>query len=264
MALAYVNLFSESLGLSTAINVLLPQPTSAAQIGLQGAAARASYPVLYLLHGWSDDETSWLRRTSIERYAAELGLAVVMPRVDLSFYQDTVSGMNYWTYLSEELPALCRAWFPIAADRAHTFAAGLSMGGYGALRLGLARPEQFAAVASLSGVTDIRWATERKSAENAEQGRKIAAIFGARPTVSGTDADLFHLAQQLTVSGRPAPRLYQGCGTEDFLYRENTAFRDHVRALGLDLTYEEGPGAHEWGYWDTMIRRVLQWLPVPR
>ncbi|MDR1305325.1 MAG: esterase family protein [Verrucomicrobiales bacterium] len=99
MALAHVNLFSESLGLSTAINVLLPQPTSAAQIGLHGAAARASYPVLYLLHGWSDDETIWLRRTSIERYAAELGLAVVMPRVDLSFYQDTVSGMNYWTYL---------------------------------------------------------------------------------------------------------------------------------------------------------------------
>ena len=262
MALLHVNFFSESLGLSTSMNVLLPQPTSAAQVGMGSATARATYPVLYLLHGWSDDETIWLRRTSIERYAAELGLAVVMPRVDLSYYQDMASGMKYWTFISEELPALCRSWFPIAANREQTFAAGLSMGGYGAMRLGLTLPEKFGAVASLSGAVDLNYTSEKTANEGPETAAKIAAILGPSPVISGSAGDLFHLATQLHANDRPAPRLYQCCGTEDFLYEDNLRFRDHLRALNFDLTYEENPGTHEWGYWDRQIQRTLAWLPL--
>jgi S-formylglutathione hydrolase FrmB len=264
MALLHVNFFAESLGLSTSMNVLLPQPTSTAQVGMAGAAARTSYPVLYLLHGWSDDETIWLRRTSIERHAAQLGLIVVMPRVDLSYYQNTESGMNYWTFISEELPRLCKSWFPVAEGRENTFAAGLSMGGYGALRLGLALPEKYSAAASLSGVADLNYPVKRVINDGPLSARRVGAIFGNDFSVGGTDKDLFHLAAQLKADGKPAPKLYQCCGTEDFLYQDNLRFRDHVRALGLDLTYEEGPGAHDWGYWDTMIQNVLKWLPIKR
>jgi len=264
MALLNVNFFAESLGLSTSMNVLLPQPTSAAQVGMAGAQARDNYPVLYLLHGWSDDETIWLRRTSVERYAAELGLVVVTPRVDLSYYQDTASGLNYWTFISEELPRLCKSWFPISGKREDSFVAGQSMGGYGALRLGLSLPEKYAAVAALSGVTDLDYPLNRVAGNGELNAKKIAAIFGKDFSANGNNRDLFQLASQLSTSGKSAPKLYQCCGTEDFLYQDNLRFRDHVRSLSLDLTYEESPGTHDWGYWDIMIQRVLKWLPVKR
>src|SRR5271154_6181517 len=146
--------FSEALALTCSAHVILPQATTA-QIGMTGGKTREKYPTLYLLHGLSDDHTIWTRRTSIERYAAERNIAVVMPAVTRSFYQDMASGPKYWTFLSEELPALCQRYFPLSAAREDNFAAGLSMGGYGDLRLALARPEKFAAVASLSGALDL-------------------------------------------------------------------------------------------------------------
>src|SRR5438105_15742137 len=115
-----VHAYSEALGVQVNFHVLLPQQT------------RAQFPVLWLLHGLSDDHTIWLRRTSIERYAAEKNLAVVMPAAGRSYYQDMANGARYWTFLTEELPAMCRAWFPLSSRREENFAAGLSMGGYGA------------------------------------------------------------------------------------------------------------------------------------
>lgn len=257
MAFLQTHFFSDALGVSTSMNVLLPQPVSEAQVGMAGAAEKKAYPVLYLLHGWSDDESIWMRRTSVERYAASLGLVVVMPRVELSFYQNMASGMPFWDFISEELPRLCRAWFPVSALREDTFAAGLSMGGYGALRLGLARPDRFAAVASLSGAVDIHYPLTEP-----ERAAKIPAIFGSARDLSGSDVDLFHLAELLP--RQTAPAIYQCCGTEDFLYQDNLRFRDHLRSLDLDLTYEDGPGSHEWGYWDAMIQKALAWLPIGR
>ena len=123
MALIQCDFFSESLGFSTTMNVILPQP------------ARERYRVLYLLHGMSDDHTIWCRRTSIERYVDPLGLAVVMPAVHRGYYTDMAAGYRYWTFISEELPALARSFFPLSHKREDTFVAGLSMGGALALRL---------------------------------------------------------------------------------------------------------------------------------
>src|SRR6187551_1522589 len=120
MAFFDCHFFSETLALNCSAYVLLPQrPADSAQ--------RVLHPTLYLLHGLSDDHTIWLRRTSIERYAAARNLAVVMPAVARSFYQDMASGPRCWTFLSEELPTLCRQWFPLSEDREDNFAAGLSM-----------------------------------------------------------------------------------------------------------------------------------------
>src|SRR5215207_9009351 len=154
MAHVRCDFFSVALILSTSMTVLLPQQTST-QIGMEGRSTDGPPPVLYLLHGLSDDDTIWLRRTSVERYAAPLGLAVVMPQVHRSFYTAEAVGGRYWTFLSEELPALVYSFFRLSDRREDTFVAGLSMGGYGALKWALRRPDRFAAAASLSGALNV-------------------------------------------------------------------------------------------------------------
>lgn len=252
MAFLDVHYSSESLAQSVSFYVLLPD-----------GPVRRPYPTLYLLHGLSDDHTIWLRRTSIERYAAAKNVAVVMPSVARSFYQDMASGPQYWTFLSEELPALCRRWFPLSETREDTFAAGLSMGGYGALRLALSRPDRFAAAASLSGALDLA----RRLREAGKEGSLVSraeweGIFGHELAGEVSDFDLFALAHKVADSSGPKPKLFLCCGTEDPLLEESRAFRQHLDGLNLPNTYEESPGQHEWGYWDSQIQRVLDWLPL--
>ena len=262
MAFLDVHCFSDALGLSVSFYVLLPQK-AARQIGMAGGDQREKYPTLYLLHGLSDDHTIWMRRTSIKRYAAAKNIAVVMPAVGRSFYQDMTSGPKYWTFLSEELPALCQQWFPLSTAREDNFAAGLSMGGYGALRLGLGRPDKYAAVASLSGALDLAKRLREVGKEGSRMSRaEWEGMFGAELKGAGTDADLFTLAQNVATSSGPKPKLHLCCGTGDGLLEENQNFRRHLDSVHLENTYEEGPGDHDWAYWDAQIQRVLDWLPV--
>ena len=261
MALIHCNFFSDTLRIATSMDVILPQPpgTEAAA----GRARRKPIPTLWLLHGLSDNHTIWQRRTSIERYVAPLNLAVVMPNGFRGFYTDMAHGYPYWTHLSEELPRLARAFFPLSEAREENFVAGLSMGGYGAFKLALKRPEMFAAAASLSGALDIA-GSAAKAKNDVFRERELADIFGPLRAIPGSDNDLFALAKKLARSKGPKPALYQCCGTEDGLYPGNQRFREHARSLGLGLTYEEGPGQHDWGFWDLWIQRVLEWLPLPK
>jgi len=258
MALIHCDFFSEVLGLSCSMCVILPQETSG-QIGMPSSAKKDKHPTLFLLHGLSDDHTIWQRRTSIERYVADLGLAVVMPAVNRSFYADMAHGLRYWTYVSEEVPALARSFFPLSDAREDNFVAGLSMGGYGAFKLALRHPERYAAAASLSGALDVRPKNRNLDEDRTKEYRNI---FGDLDAIEGSGNDLFHLAEVVAASGGPKPKLFQCCGTEDPLYDQNLRFRDHARQLGLDLTYAEELGSHEWGFWDRWIQRVLDWLPL--
>jgi S-formylglutathione hydrolase FrmB len=257
MALIHCNFVSDVLGLSTSMDVILPQ---APGVKTARAPARRSLPTLYLLGGLSDDHTIWQRRTSIERYVEGRDLAVVMPSGGRSFYTDAVHGRRYWTFFSEELPAIARSLFPLSAARKDTFVAGLSMGGYGAFRLALRCPDRFAAAASLSGALDL---ADHASAEG-DWRAELEDLFGDLGAIAGSDNDLLHLAKRIARSRGPKPRLYQWCGTEDFLYAGNVRFRDHARRVGLNLTFEESPGSHEWSYWDRQIQRVLEWLPLAK
>jgi putative tributyrin esterase len=261
MALIQCEFFSEVLGLSTSMMVILPQATTK-QIGLAGTVTAGKHPTLYLLHGMSDDHTTWVRRTSVERYAAPLGLAVVMPAAHRSFYTDMAQGSRYWTFISQELPALARAFFPLAEGREETFVAGLSMGGYGAFKLAFSYPEQYAAAASLSGALDI--VSTFRNLRDPDLLADRRRIFGELSTLEGGKDDLFALARQLAGSATAKPRLYQCCGTGDPLYESNVRAKGYFESLGLEVTYEEGPGEHEWGYWDQQIQRVLAWLPLQR
>ena len=239
------------------MTVILPQQTSA-QIGMHGSAADADPAVLYLLHGLSDDDTIWLRRTSIERYVAPLGLAVVMPQVSRSFYTDEARGLRYWTFLTEELPSLVGRFFRVSGRPEDTFVAGLSMGGYGAFKWALRHPRRFAAAASLSGAVDM--AREQRTGDWPQDPAFADRLFAGQ-SVSGTDDDLHWLVGQL--SAETCPPLYLACGTDDELFDDNVRFRDACLDQGLPITVDFGPGEHEWGYWDAKIQDVLGWLPLP-
>jgi S-formylglutathione hydrolase FrmB len=227
---------------------------------MAGTAPAGAPPTLYLLHGLSDDHTIWLRRTSIERYVAPLGLAVVMPRVDRSFYTDEEHGNRYWTFLSEELPEVCRSFFRLSDRPADTFVAGLSMGGYGALKWALRQPDRFAAAASLSGALDV--ANRSPDSDRPLDARVWHTVFGDRQ-VAGSPDDVLHLLD--TAAGQPdrLPRLYVTCGTEDFLYDDNVRFVEAARQRDVPVTVRFGPGGHDWAYWDTWIQDVVAWLPLP-
>ncbi len=260
MALLHCNFWSEVLQLSCSMDVILPEPkrSPAGEI----LTPPRLYPTLYLLHGLSDDHTIWQRRTSIERYVAEMDLAVVMPAVDRSFYTDMAAGNRYWTFISAELPALARALFPLSPAREDNFVAGLSMGGYGAFKLALSHPERFAAAASLSGAVNI---AELRRVPDPVWRAEFKRIFGSLRQLPGSRHDLLHLAEEVAASAwKEKLALFQWCGTEDFLYADNLIFRDHALALGLNLTYSEGPGGHTWDMWDAQIQRVLAWLPLVR
>jgi len=256
MILNEVNFRSEVLDMRSAMYVLLPQRTLA---DLKRKRT-PKYRTLYLLHGLSDDHTCWQRYTSIERYAEGLNLAVVMPAANLSFYTDMAYGKEYFKFISEEVPALVRDMFPLSADCRDNFAAGLSMGGYGAFKLALTHPDRYAAAASLSGAVSIREVVKAHGQpQDTARLAEMLNIFGDLSKVAGSKHDLFTLAKKVA-KGPVKPRLYQCCGTEDFLITDNRLFRDAVKKLPLDLTYEEGPGEHNWAYWDKMIQNVLKWM----
>lgn len=252
MILNEVNFFSETLGMRSTIHVLLPQRR------LADGKNHAQDRTLYLLHGHSDDHTAWLRWSAIEKYAEGLNLAVVMPAVHLSFYADMAHGGKYWQFVSEEVPAQVRSLYSLSAARENNFVAGLSMGGYGAFKLALTHPERFAAAASLSGALDIREVVGGRQADEAWL-HSMRNVFGDLSKVPNSEHDLFALAEKVA-SERIRPKLYQCCGTEDFLYADNVRFHDLVSKLPLDLTYEEGPGEHNWAYWDRMIQNILLWM----
>ena len=258
MALLHADFFSDVLGMSVNMDVILPQKTKG-EVGMEGKGADGRCKTVYLLHGMSDDHTIWQRRTSIERYASKLGIAVVMPCTHLGFYTDTTYGMNYWTFISDELPKICREFFPQMSDkREDTLAAGLSMGGYGAWKLGLGASDTFGAAAALSGALDIVEDLRRNSKD--EHTREIfRGIFGEEKDLIGSDNDLMALADRLAKSGKALPRLYAWCGTEDFLYQGNLMAWEHVKKLGYELTSEESSGDHQWKYWDAKIQDVLRW-----
>lgn len=259
MAFFDCHFFSDALAMTVAAHVLIPQE-SRKQIGMASGQVRAAHPTLYLLHGLSDDHTIWMRRTSIERYAAEKNIAIVMPAVARSFYQDMASGPRYWTFLTEELPRLMRQFFPLSAAREDNFVAGLSMGGYGALRVGLARPDSFAAAASMSGALDL----PNRLINAGKEGSRISlaewrGIFGSE--LLAGDSDLRTLASRAATNESRA-QLWLDCGTEDELVHDSRSLHAHLDSLGYAHHYEERPGVHDWAYWDGQIRRVLDWLPI--
>ena len=255
MALLEMKYYSEALRQGVTVNVILPERAKG-MIGLQGKAPVGEYKTLYLLHGLSDDESIWMRRTSIERYATTYGVAVVMPGVGRSWYTDTAYGEKYFTFITRELPSVCRGYFKGMSERPEdTCVAGLSMGGYGALKAALCCPEVFGACGCLSAAFDI---TREGREVDLDAWRGIFDMQMQSPAeLKGSQHDVYALAEQ----AERFPRLYIWCGTEDTLLPANRKMRELLENKGVTFAYRESEGNHSWQWWDKHIVDILEyWL----
>ena len=241
MALCEMHFWSPSLEKQTAAMMIIPE-------GRPGP-----WPVLYLLHGLSDDHTIWTRRTSLERYAEGAGLMVVMPDGGRGWYTDAqdLPKSRHESLITQDLIGFVDATFPTLAARAGRVIAGLSMGGYGAFKLALHRPDLFCAAVSHSGA--VHFGTQPFPDDPQDRLREFLPLFGPRP--QGGPNDIHALAGQVAPSLLPALRF--DCGTDDFLIEQNRALHRHLEALGVPHEYAEHPGGHDWGYWDQHIQETL-------
>ena len=252
MAFISLNYFSEALGMQTEVYVVIPQKSNAGEIGIGSAKGADKYKCLYLLHGHSDDHTIWMRRTSIERYATEYGICVVMPCGGRSFYTDMKHAMKYYTFVAKELPGVICEMFHVSDKREDNFLAGNSMGGYGALKIALKECGRFCAAAALSPVTDLKFLQREGWFE------LFRMIFGDTDVIPEEEQIGWLLEQKKDDPNRP--RIYVGVGREDFLYGDSVAVREKLGTLDYDFTYRESAGEHNWIFWDEYIQHALKWM----
>ena len=253
MAFLQIQFFSGVLNVASTVNVILPEANQG--IGIQAKGQDALPQVLYLLHGYSDDHSIWMRRTSVERYAAAHNLAVIMPAVNHSFYCNEAYGERYWDYVSDELPKTMHRFLKFSDQPEDTFVAGLSMGGYGAMRLALTYPERFAAAASFSGAVDITGVVGRHQKDGT-----ASRVFGDVQDLHNTEVDNLYLLKK-NAKAPHKPRLYVSCGTADFLYEQHKAFIPVLEENGWDVTRYDEPGTtHEWGFWDREIAKFIDFI----
>jgi len=239
VAILRVGFFAKSIQKQTNMTVILPEDTEKA----------GPYPVLYLLHGLSDDDTIWARRTSIERYVAGMPLIVVMPDSGRGFYTDAKRGPAYESHIMKDVLGFMDRFFPTIPERRGRVIGGLSMGGYGSMKLALKHPDCFCSVAAHSSVFDMA-----RSLLRPERTEELSLIFGDDPAVG--DNDVLRLAEQIDRKLLPAIRF--DCGMDDWLIQDNRAFHQHLAKLGIEHEYAEFPGGHEWGYWDAHIQEALK------
>lgn len=209
----------------------------------------ARMPTYYLLHGRSDDHTIWTRRTRIEWHAQRYPMIVVMPDGQRGFYTDNEEGPAWTRFFCDDLIETIESILPARSGRSTRAVGGLSMGGYGALRLALGRPDLFISANSHSGAVLHGGKTWDKP-----EHREMRQIFGRHP--AGSDHDLLALARRARRSKR-LPALMLDCGVEDFLYEDNRAFHASLDKLGVAHEYREFPGAHNWDYWEAHVPEAL-------
>lgn len=264
MALLQCNFVSASLMRAVHFNVILPVDKIFAN--QEQAAENKPFPTLYLLHGIFGNDMDWVSGTRIQRYAEEKDLAVVMPSGDNGFYVDHPGGDRYGEFIGKELVEATRRMFPLSKERDKTSIAGLSMGGYGALRNGLNYPETFGYAAGLSSAFILDAAAsvhDSASGKIPMQGRPYyESVFGDLTKLMGSDRDPEALIRNLKKNRQSVPNIYLTCGTEDPLLNANRAFHEFLKEQGVEHTYEEGPGSHEWDFWDRAVKRVIDWLPL--
>lgn len=209
--------------------------------------------VLYLLHGYGGNCRAWMRSSNIEQIAGRYGLAVIMPEVGYSYYQDMVFGKKYFTYLVDELPKFAANLFPISEKAEDQYISGSSMGGFGALKCILARPGQYAAGAGLCAVPDIHWALDpvlfnydpvKGKYDGYEQRlAEASGIYGVPPKIM-PDQDLYALAKETEKSGY-RPKIISVCGKQDKLFPENERLASYLEKLDLDFTFRAIDGYHD-------------------
>lgn len=255
MAFFEVEFKSETLKRSVLFNVILPIEKY-----------KGPYPTLYLLHGLTDNRNGWLHNTRIRMWAEDMGLAVVMPSGENTFYMDVLlkDGAlgDFGEYIGKELVNITREMFPLSDKREDTFIGGLSMGGFGACRNGLKYNDVFSKVAVLSGALHF-FEYPREWVET--EGNTIGETrnFGNLDETENTDRNPRYLIKK--IENDPAqgfPDFYIACGLQDVLLKANRSIAGALKDAGANVVYEDGEGIHDWVFWDAYIQHVLKWLDI--
>lgn len=246
------------------VNVILPEATEKRRLD------NGKFPVLWLLHGATDDQSMWQRFTSVERYAQKRGIAVVMPSVETSFYCNTDGG-RYFDYVTEELPRIIYNQFPISPLREDNFIAGMSMGGHGTMRIGFLKPENYAAMGIFSCANFI----DLMGKELAPGGKRYPLNFirwqvfgvddGDLSRCHDTENDNRYLAKLASESDKPLPKIFGCCGNQD-CHDPEKADLAYFASLPrpFDVTFFDSDGVHNFEFWDRWMNVFIQWIPLRR
>lgn len=270
MALVKVDFLSTSLMRTVTINAVVPADwASIDSLGYARSVPRDQqrpFKTLYLLHGVYGNYTDWVTRTRIQSLAEARNLAVIMPSGENGFYNDRADGARFGEFIGHELVEFTRKLFRLSCERKDTFIGGLSMGGYGAIVNALRHPETFSNVVALSSGLSLNSKRVLESTYDAPGilGNRgfYESVYGPLDAVRGSQNDYDALAERVGASDGPRPSFYMACGEDDDLLEPNRAYRDKLIGEGFEVDYHEGPGAHNWKFWDTWIERSLDWLPL--
>ena len=260
MALLQVNFFSRSLKKSTSFNALIPLD----RLGVPGEKEVSEKPVkaLYLLHGYSGNYMDWVCNSNIQELSLKHNIAVFMPSGENFFYLDDVDmGIMYSEYIGRELVEFTRKMFRLSGRREDTFIGGLSMGGYGAIRNGLKYSDTFSRIIALSSalITNRIAGIPEDFNNGIADYKYYSRVFGDVNKLKGSDRDPEALVLQLKQDNKQIPEIYMACGTEDFLLNENREFHQFLVSEGIEHTYIEAPGVHDWKFWNEFISKGLEW-----
>ena len=255
MAILKINYFSEVLGMVRDVSVIYPEAVKNPDKDVE----MTDIPVLYLLHGMSGNQDTWLNRSGIDRLIRHTNLAIVMPSTDLAWYTNTTYGARYYDAIVDELPKVLHNFLPnLSTKREKNFIAGLSMGGYGAFKIALAS-NKFSYAASLSGALSFETMPQDSLGDLAYW----EGIFGDLDRFYQSKNSIQQLASDFESKfGSRKPILYAWCGHQDFLYEANNLAVTDLKKKAFDITYETSDGTHEWYYWTKMIDRVFDFLPI--
>ena len=261
MAVIQLNYLSKALLRTVDVTVVLPADTL--NMDTMIYTQKKEYKTLYLLHGIFGDQNDWLYGTRIQRFASERGLCVVMPSGENMFYVNQANTHNLYShFIGEELVEMTRAMFPLSHKKEDTFIAGLSMGGYGAIVNGLKYYQTFGYIAGLSSALLLEDWLECKSPiiQGVDAKKYYESVFGDISKLQGSNKDYYALVKKIPHD--QLPKMYMCIGTDDSLLETNRKYKNYLLKEGIDLTYEEGPGSHEWDFWDRYILKILDWLPL--
>lgn len=247
MAVMTMDFRSSELKMSTLVTMVFPSP------GLIGDIPLSRRKVLYLLHGLSDDASSYLRYSRVELYSEENGVVIIMPSVGRSMYCDGINGQNYFSYITTELPAYLKLVFGLSGKQEDTYVAGLSMGGLGAMKAALTYPERYAAVGSFSGLLDLR-----PYVEHLTDGLKDEFPFLLK-VMDDPDRSPLNPVSLLDANRHRELKMYVACGLQDDLLPLNQIFKKRADEMKLDVKYVFEDGAHEWDFWDRQLKSFLAW-----
>ncbi|MDQ5846312.1 MAG: esterase family protein [Acidobacteriota bacterium] len=219
------------------------------------------FPVVYLLHGLTGHSTNWLEKTKIALYATHYDFFIVMVEGGNGWYTDsaTVPADKYESYILRELIPDVEKRFRVSTQREGRAIAGLSMGGYGAIKFGLKYPEMFAMAASMSGAFGAASWTEKELKDPGVIRDSVLQAFGPAESPTRAANDIFKLAREVAAKKTtPLPYLYFDCGIEDFIFDESRALARLFLELKIPHEYRQLPGTHSWTYWDAQVQEILK------